>query len=65
MVKQAAIMSNFDQLETYEKGCKIQAWEEAIEIFKKFKDEPMTGNVVIIELMGLIHHLKKDDEADR
>ncbi len=27
--------------------------EEAIEIFKKYKDESMTGNVVLIELMAL------------
>ena len=45
----------FDE-ESYQIGFKQgkeSALDEAIAIFKKFKNEPMTGNVVILELEGL------------
>jgi hypothetical protein len=32
---------------------------EAIRIFDKFRNEPMTGNVVILELKGLLSKLKE------
>ena len=59
MIKKATIMSSLDQLKTYEKGAKIEILEEAIKIFRKVAEEPMTGNVVILELQGLIYKLRE------
>ncbi len=36
----------------YQKGFK-DALTRAIDIFEKYKEEPMTGNVVLLELKGL------------
>ncbi len=36
-----------------------KVYQEAIKLFKKFKNEPMTGNVVILELRGLMYRFNK------
>jgi hypothetical protein len=64
MIKKAAIMGSLGQLKTYEIGAKIEILEEAIKIFRKFAEEPMTGNVVIIELKGLIYKLREEGDLN-
>ena len=61
MIQKAAHESNLAQLKMYENSAKIEILMEAIEIFKKVKNEPMTGNVVILELRGLLYKLQEEE----
>ncbi len=40
------------------KAQRAEVFEELIELFLKYKNEPMTGNVVILELRAKLEKLK-------